>query len=195
LSNHQKDLRDFLFRGLMFESEAASFQSAGIQVGADIGQAEERLLSESLTPFNLQLRNNALEMARLYAVLHCFENQVRDFIAETMEEKEGAEWIDKIPGSVKKFAEDRQATASKDSWLEGEKSNLLGFVEFGHLAQIIINSWQHFEVIIPSQHWLKQRMDELEKVRHFIAHNRMLLPSEFQRVYMYIADWNRVIGL
>ncbi len=25
--------------------------------------------------------------------------------------------------------------------------------------------------------------------------NRMLLPSEFQRVYMYIADWNRAVGL
>jgi hypothetical protein len=31
-------------------------------------------------------------------------------------------------------------------------------------------------------------MDELEKTRHFIAHNRALLPSEYQRVYMYIAD-------
>jgi hypothetical protein len=38
-------------------------------------------------------------------------------------------------------------------------------------------------------------MEELEKVRNFIAHNRVLLPSEYQRVYMYIADWNRVIGL
>ena len=45
------------------------------------------------------------------------------------------------------------------------------------------------------QNWLKQRMDELEKTRHFIAHNRALLPSEYQRVYMYIADWNRVVGL
>ena len=35
----------------------------------------------------------------------------------------------------------------------------------------------------------------MEKVRNFIANNRMLLPSEFQRVYMYIADWNRVVGL
>jgi hypothetical protein len=43
------------------------------------------------------------------------------------------------------------------------------------------------------QNWLKQRMDELEKTRHFIAHNRALLPSEDQRVY--IADWNRVVGL
>lgn len=38
-------------------------------------------------------------------------------------------------------------------------------------------------------------MDEMEKARNFIAHNRMLLPSEFQRLYMYINDWNRVIGL
>jgi hypothetical protein len=38
-------------------------------------------------------------------------------------------------------------------------------------------------------------MDELEKTRHFIAHNRARLPSENQRVYMYIADWNRVVGL
>ena len=40
-----------------------------------------------------------------------------------------------------------------------------------------------------------QRMEELEKARNFIAHNRMLLPSEFQRMYMYIADRNPVIGL
>lgn len=71
----------------------------------------------------------------------------------------------------------------------------MGFADFGHLATIIIEKWSCFQDIIPSQHWLKQRMDELEKARNFIAHHRMLLPSEFQRIYMYIADWNRVIGL
>ncbi len=193
--DYYKDLRDYLFRGLMFESEADEFQSAGIQVGADTGQAEERLLSENLVPFNIQRRNNALQMARLYAVLHCFENEIRWFIRETLEDIEGADWIDKLPPKIKEFAEKRQAQAYKDSWLEGEKTDLLGFVEFGQLAQIIINKWEHFEDIIPSQHWLKQKMDELEKVRNSIAHNRMLLPSEFQRIYIYIADWNRVIGL
>ena len=63
------------------------------------------------------------------------------------------------------------------------------------LATIMVEKWEYFESIIPSQHWLMQRMGELEKARNFIAHNRMLLPSEFQRMYMYIADWNRVIGL
>lgn len=190
-----KELRDYMFRGLMFESEASQFQAAGIQVGADLGEAEDRLLSEALSPFGVVRRNNALEMARLFAVLHCFENEVRALIRETLEEKEGPDWAQKLPDKVRQFAESRQKTAFGDSWLEGEKSDILGFVDFGQLASIIIENWGHFEAIMPSQHWLKQRMDELEKSRNFIAHNRMLLPSEFQRIYMYIADWNRAIGL
>ena len=179
----------------MFEAEAAQFQAAGIQVGADGGQAEERLLSEALSPFTVAQRNGALEMARLYAVLHCFENSVRGLIRETLEEKEGPDWQDKLPPKVKSFATSRQETAQQDTWLEGEKSDLLGFVDFGQLATIIIEKWPFFEDIVPTQHWLKQRMDELEKARNFIAHNRLLLPSEFHRLYMYVADWNHVIGL
>jgi hypothetical protein len=190
-----KDLRDFLFRGLMFEAEASVFQRAGIHIGAVEGDAERRLLEEALTPFGVTRRNKALEMARLVAVLHCFENEIRDFIRDTLEEKEGLDWETKLPPKIKTHAENRRDTALKDSWLEGEKTDLLGFADFGQLAQIIVDKWEHFKDIVPSQHWLKQRMDELEKARNFIAHNRMLLPSEFQRMYMYIADWNRVIGL
>jgi len=190
-----KNFRDFMFRGLLFESEATRFQMAGIKIGADQTETEERLLAEALSPFPVNLRNNALEMARLYAVLFSFENHVREFIRETLSENEGVDWMDKLPIKIKQHAEDRQKTAFSDSWLEGEKTDLLGFLDFGHLAQLILNKWEHFESVIPSQHWLKQRMDEIEKSRNFIAHNRMLLPSEFQRMYMYIADWNRVIGL
>lgn len=193
--NKKKDIRDFFFRGLMFESEATRFQSAGIQIGADSKFAEEQLLSESLAPFSIGRRNDALEMARLYSVLHCFENEIREYIRETLTENEGVDWWSKLPPKMKTHAESRQETALKDSWLEGEKTDLLGFVDFGMLSKIIIEKWNYFSNIIPSQHWLNQRMEELEKVRNFIAHNRMLLPSEFQRVYMYIADWNRVIGL
>lgn len=192
---NKRDLRDFLFRGLMFEADASRFQAAGIEVGSEPNQADENLLAEALAPFGVSIRNNAIAMARLYAVLFCFENEVRSLIRETLLEKEGVDWVDKLPKVVLQHAEQRQKNALKDSWLEGEKSDILGFADFGHLAQIIIAKWQHFEDIIPSQHWLKQRMDELEKARNFIAHNRMLLPSEFQRMYMYIADWNRLIGL
>ncbi len=190
-----RQVRDFLFRGLMFESEATIFQNAGIQIGADSSQAEESLLKEALAPFSINRRNSALEMARLYAILHCFENEVRSFIRERLEEKEGIDWHEKLPTKILSNAQTRKDTALKDSWLEGEKTDILGFADFGQLAQIIIDKWEYFKDIIPSQHWLKQRMDEMEKSRNFIAHNRLLLPSEFQRLYMYIADWNRVIGL
>lgn len=193
--NKKKDIRDFIFRGLMFESEATKFQNAGIQIGADSSYAEEQLLAESLAAFSIFRRNQALEMARLYAVLHCFENEIREYIRETLTEKDGIDWWSKLPPKMKTHAESRQETALKDSWLEGEKSDLLGFVDFGMLTTIVIEKWPYFNNVIPSQHWLKQRMEELEKVRNFIAHNRALLPSEYQRVYMYIADWNRVIGL
>lgn len=190
-----KDLRDFLFRGLLFEAEAKTFQKAGIKVGADQSDTEKSLLDQALTPFPVQLRNNALEMARLYSILFAFENHVREFIREILSEEEGADWLSKLPPKIISHAENRQQKAEKDSWLEGEKTDLLGFLDFGHLSQIIVFKWEFFAGIIPSQHWLKQRMDELEKSRNFIAHNRMLLPSEFQRMYMYIADWNRVVGL
>ncbi|WP_396161768.1 Swt1 family HEPN domain-containing protein [Flavobacterium sp.] len=179
----------------MFESEAEEFQKAGIRIGADNQFTEKQLLAEALSPFGVNRRNNGLEMARLYAVINCFENEIRAFIRETLEENVGLDWWDKLPKSIKTHAENRQTTAMKDSWLEGEKSDLLGFVDFGMLAKIMIEKWEFFSNLIPSQHWLNQRMDELEKARNFIAHNRMLLPSEFQRIYMYVADWNRVIGL
>lgn len=190
-----KDLRDFLFRGLMFEAESEPFRRAGIQIGADSTEAEEDLLREALAPFGVARRNRALEMARLYAVIFCFENEIRDFIREALAEKDGPDWQDKLPPKIKEHADGRRETALKDAWLEGEKSDVLGFVDFGHLAQLIVAKWDYFKDIVPTQHWLKQRMEELEKARNFIAHNRMLLPSEFQRIYMYVADWNHVIGL
>ncbi|MGC5798843.1 Swt1 family HEPN domain-containing protein [Sphingomonas sp. NFX23] len=192
---NKDQLRAFLFRGLLFESEASVFQKAGIQIGASTTAIEESLLAESLAPFGVQRRNEALEMSRLYALLFCFENEIRDFIRERLEENEGADWASLLPLKILQHAQGRRNAALKDSWLEGQKTDILGFADFGQLGQIIVSKWDCFKDVIPSQHWLSQRMDEIEKSRNFIAHNRMLLPSEFNRLYMYIADWNRVIGL
>lgn len=78
----------------MFEAEAERFRLAGIQIGADSTEAEESLLKEALAPFGIARRNQALEMARLFAILFCFENEVRDFIREALQEKDGPDWID-----------------------------------------------------------------------------------------------------
>ena len=196
MTDRATTIRDWLFRGLLFEADAEKLRQAGIRVGSDQREVEARLLEEVMAPFPLDLRNEALQMARLHALLYCFENSVRLLVKERLQEKHAADWWTKgVPPKVQKFASERQEQAQKDSWLEGDKTELLDFIEFGHLADIIMNSWEDFSDLIPTQHWLKQRMDEMEKARNFVAHNRLLLPSEFGRIEMYIADWNRVVGL
>jgi hypothetical protein len=87
--NQSDKLRGWLFRSLMFEAEADQFRDAGIRVGADEGALEDRLLEEELAPFPLQLRNDAIRMARLYALMNCFENSVRDLIRTRLVELAG----------------------------------------------------------------------------------------------------------
>jgi len=189
-------VRSWMFRALLFEAEANEFQGAGIRVGADQRTVERSLQEEVISPFPLELRNQAIYMARTYSLLYCFENSVRELIGHRLQDEFGLDWWAKgVPKKIQQFAEDRQRQASQDSWLEGQKTAILEFVEFGHLADIIIHNWERFTDLIPSQHWLKQRMDELEKARHFIAHNRLLLPSEVERIEMYVKDWNRTVGI
>src|SRR5687768_6292569 len=101
---------------MMFEAEAERFRRAGIQIGSTSTEAEENLLAEALSPFGVARRNQALEMARLYAVLFCFENEIREFIRDALMEAEGSEWQEKLPVKVKELAESRRNEALKDSW-------------------------------------------------------------------------------
>ena len=192
----RSELRDWMFRALMFESEAEEFRAAGIRLGADLREAESRLFEEALAPFPVALRNQTLQMARIYALIYCFENSVRDVIKERLEERLAADWWEKgVPRKVREVAESRKTAATENSWLEGDKISFLSFVDFGHLSAIIVANWEDFADLVPSQHWLNQRFDELEEARHFIAHNRLLLPSEFRRLEMYVSDWNKQVGM
>ncbi|MCG3122826.1 MAG: hypothetical protein GIKADHBN_01229 [Phycisphaerales bacterium] len=196
MTTSRKDVRDWMFRGLMFEADAERFRTAGIRVGADQRDAERSLLEETLEPFGVDERNEALLMARLYALIYCFENAVRNLISERLAERHGATWwAQKVPQKVREFAEQRQKESTENSWLEGQKKDPMGFIQFGHLADIITNNWGDFSDLVPTQHFLKQRFEEMEKGRNFIAHNRLLLPGEFARLEMYVADWNRQVGL
>lgn len=195
MTRNDDALRSWLFRSLMFEAESETFRRAGVRVGIDESAAEERLQQEALGPFSLNTRNEALRMARLYAIIYCFENSVRDLIRSRLSDSDASWWDTRVPTKVRSTAKSRQVDAEKNSWLEGQSKDVLGFVDFGGLSDIIINNWGDFQDLIPSQHWLKQRFDELERARNYVAHNRMLTPSEFARLEMYVGDWNRQVGL
>jgi hypothetical protein len=154
------------------------------------------LLEEVLAPFPVDLRAQSLRMMRIYALLYCFENSVRQLIRERLEEKHGTTWWEaNVPKTVRERANNRRESSLENTWLEGEKGDPLQFADFGDLSSIIVHCWDDFSDLIPSQHWVKQRMDELEQARNFIAHARMLMPTEFQRIESYVRDWNKQVGV
>lgn len=180
----------------MFEAESETFRKAGVRIGTDERAAEDRLLEEVLAPFDLTTRNEAIRMGRLYSLIYCFENALRELIRGRLAEADPEWWSSaRVPTRTRSTAENRIKDAENNSWLEGVNRDVLGYVDFGGLADIIVNNWSDFEDLIPSQHWLKQRLDELERARNFVAHNRMLTAAEFARLEMYVGDWNRQVGL
>lgn len=190
-------LEKWLFRALMFEAGSEKLRAAGIRLGADTTEVEARLLEEVLSPFSVPLRGEAMRMTRIYALMYCFENSVRELIGDRLEDRLGAEWwvSTAVPKKLREVADARRDKANSNVWLEGERNDPLQFVDFGGLSDIIVQNWELFADLIPTQHWLKQRMDELEQARNYIAHNRLLADTEFRRIESYIGDWLKQVGV
>ena len=129
---NKPNVREWMFRALMFEAEADKFKQAGIHVGADAQKVERALMEESLSPFPIEIRNEALQMSRLYAQLNCFENSIRALVKERLLVEYDVDWWEKgVVKKVKDFATKRFDGEQKNSWIEGQKSELIQFIEFG----------------------------------------------------------------
>ncbi len=171
-------------------------KASGIKIGADARSFDENMMDGLLAPFPIDSRVAALKMARLYALLHCFENSIRDLVSERLLEKHGENWWQNaVSAKIQKYAADVRQKAIEQSWLDGDKGAMIDFVTLGHLTDIMVNSWSDFEEILPGQDWLRQRMNEIENIRNFAAHGRVIGEREYNRVLMYIEDWRMQIGL
>lgn len=194
-SSQHDELRLFLFRGSSLEHSLKEFQDAGIEIGASAYNLNSSLLDETISPFSIEGREEALYMSSLYRAFYCLENLLRQYIRDKLVHSHKGAWMTKIPGKTLKKVEKRRDEAIDRSWLVSEVGEELDYADFGDLSDIIICNWEDFADNIPSQHWLKQRMDELESARNFTAHHRKIAPSEAARIYMYIRDWTNILGL
>ncbi len=190
------EIRDWMFRALTFDAESDQFRRAGIRLGSDREAVEVSLLEESLAPFSIELRQRAIRMARLYTAVYVVENSFRILISDRLTERAGADWWEqdnRVPKKVKEYAEKTRDLEKKSTWVEGSSNKPIEFISFSHLVDIVIQNWSDFSDIFLTQHWLRQKMDEIEKARNWIAHNRFLLPNEFSRMDMHIRDWSKVV--
>ena len=71
---------------------------------------------------------------------------------------------------------------------------MLQQLDFSDLAKLIVNNWQEFEDLLPTQSWVQSRLDDAERSRNVIAHTNILSSEEAARLDMYLNDWIKQIG-
>lgn len=182
-------LHERAFRGVLLHADISGREDRGeIPRGMD-PLSRPRLLGRFTEFFPAEVVDRAEKMAYVYGLIYCFENAVRDLTAQRLEERKGAQWWDAIPDKVRKYVEDRQKEAEENKWHETTVEANIDYTLFGQLASIFKTLWQDFDDLFPSQQWIVQRLEELERSRNVVMHGNILPPSEIERIERYLTDW------
>jgi hypothetical protein len=181
------------FKALTLQAEIEERKARGeLLPGGDPAMAPS-LLGKYEEFFSVEIRARCERMTYVYALFYCFENVVRDLVAQRLEERKGQEWWNAAPDNVRKRVEQKKTEAAENKWHQATIDSNIDYTLFGDLASMVVKEWQEFEDLFPTQGWVKQRLDELERSRNIIAHGNLLSESEVQRIEQYLDDWLRQV--
>lgn len=190
----EQKLRQFVFNGLLlYDSLEVLEKQQGISVSeaGDMTQVS-RVIEADFSPV---VWNNAINMGSVYQAIFCIENTLRNFIVERMLERYGLNWwAEKVPLKIKTAVENLKKNEEKNKFFSNRSDSEIGYTMLGNLGQIIINNWDDFSDIIPSQAWLASRMDDLEMARNIVMHTGVLPQIEIDRITSIVRDILRQIG-
>lgn len=182
------------FKGVLLDSEVARQEEAGILPRAKEPTAGPALLGSYEEFFSREMRDRSQKMAYVYSLYYCFENLVRELVAQRLEERRGPNWwANCVPENVRKRVDQKRSDAEKNQWHQAVYESNVDLTLFGDLAAIIVKEWAEFDDLFPSQLWVKQRLDELERSRNVIAHANLLPEPEIKRIEQYLEDWVRQV--
>jgi len=135
-------------------------------------------------------------MSRLYVAFFCFENSVRELVAQKLRDAYGdTRWDTNVPVQIRNKVESRKKQEEKNKWHQPRSRASINYTDFGDMPGIILNNWSLFEDLFDSPEWVKPRFGDMEKSRNVIAHNNVLEDAELERIRLYLQDWARIAGL
>lgn len=186
-------LKKLSFNGILATDGLIALAKEGIDAGV-VEIKEESKLEES--DFSPVLLSKARSMGDVYEVFFCLENAVRDLIEARLSERhKGQNWWEiAVPEKVRKAAEELRKKEEKNKYHAQRNSSLIGYTMFGNLAQIIVANWDNFSDLIPDQHWISSRFNDLELSRNIIMHTGILPEIEIGRIQSITRDWIRQVG-
>ncbi len=87
-----------------------------------------------------------------------------------MSERHGLNWWgEKVPNNIKQSVEKLKRDETKNKFFSSSSDSEIGYTMLGNLGQIMINNWEEFSDIIPSQAWLTSRLDDLRQHRVIVG--------------------------
>lgn len=139
----------------------------------------------------------AVEMSKLYTLIHCYENSTRKFINHVLTKEIGQNWWEKVASpDMKNRVEQKKNKEIAQKWLSsrGSDNNPLFYLDWSDLLKIFRKKEEIFTPFINDIKFVELRLEELERTRHIIAHNG-ILPSQddYDRIELYYKDWVKQI--
>jgi hypothetical protein len=185
--NIENDLQAFLFRAMATNRHIGVPSTTG---------STERGNGSAIEQFSATARSQAESMGRVYELLYCLENSVRELVEATLREAFGAEhWWDRgVDSAIKRVAEKRRVDDQKARWHGPRGDSLLAYVDFPQYGDIIASQWQHFEPLLGDQAWVNFYFAELNRTRRALAHTGTLTDADVERMEVRVRDWLRVVG-
>ncbi len=185
--------KEFVFNGLLLQEEFNLLEKEGISIKASGDFSPVSRIIEA--DFSPKIWHNAIDMSSVYQSIFCIENTLRNFIVERMSERHGLDWwAQSVPKKIKDDVERLKTREEKNKFFSSRSDSEIGYTMMGNLGQIIINNWNDFSDIIPSQAWLTSRMDDLEMARNIVMHTGVLPQIEIERITSIVRDILRQIG-
>lgn len=152
--------------------------------------------SSALQQFSESARTQAESMGRVYELLYCLENSIRELVESTLREALGPEkwWSDGVQDAIRKSAEKRQVDDERSRWHGPRGTSLLAYVDFPQYGEIIVNQWEYFEPLLGDRAWVNYYFAELNRTRRALAHTGTLTDADVERMEVRVRDWLRVVG-
>lgn len=180
-------------------SESVSLQAflfRSMAVNRLLGAEDVRPTQQTIESFSEDAREQAAAMGRVYELLYCLENSIRELIESTLKEAHGPQdwWATGIGEPIRKGAEKRAAEDAKARWHGPRGDSLLAYVDFPQYGDIMLSEWALFEPILGDQGWVTSYFAELNRTRRALAHTGRLTEADVERMDVRVRDWLRVVG-
>lgn len=188
-----EELKQLVFNGILLDDSFERLEQDGISIKRGHNVIPVERLDES--DFSPTIIHRANKMASVYIVFFCIENSVRELITDRLAERKGVDWWETcVPKKIKDSVQSLKEKEEINRYHAQRSSSTIGYTMLGNLSQIIINNWDDFSDLFPSQAWINARFTDLEMSRNIIMHTGILPDIEIERIESICRDWIRQVG-